>query len=296
VSSATALPPAVMSIDVEDWFHVENLRPVIPRKTWSERQLRVERNTERMLELMADAPGNVRCTCFVLGWVAERCPNLVERIAAAGHEIASHGHGHELLGELSPAAFRADVERSKGVLEDLTGVEVRGYRAPAFSITDQAIPILQEVGFTYDSSFFPSVAHDRYGKLGGVTPEEPVVEVAPGFNEIAISCLTVASRALPWGGGGYFRLLPYRVFRRGVRRILGSGLPYVFYIHPWEIDPGQPRMKGLPRLYGFRHYVGLDRCEARFASLLGDFAWSSMADLLDRWPRAPENGDEVVML
>jgi polysaccharide deacetylase family protein (PEP-CTERM system associated) len=279
-----------MSIDVEDWFHVENMRPVVPRETWGQRQLRVERNTERMLELMAAAPGDARCTCFVLGWVAERCPRLVERIAAAGHEIASHGHNHELLGELSLQAFRADVERSKGVLEDLTGTEVRGYRAPSFSITDEAIPILQEVGFTYDSSFFPSLAHDRYGKLAGVTPEEPVVQIAPGFSEIAISCLTVASRGLPWGGGGYFRLLPYRVFRGGVRRILGSGLPYVFYIHPWEIDPGQPRMDGLPRLYRFRHYVGLDRCEARFASLLRDFAWSSMGDLLERWPRPSSSG------
>ncbi len=283
-----------MSIDVEDWFHVENLRPVIPRETWSERELRVERNTDRMLELMANAPGDVRCTCFVLGWVAERCAGVVQRIAAAGHEIASHGHGHELLNELSPEAFRDDLERSKGVLEDLTGTEVRGYRAPAFSITDSAIPILQEVGFTYDSSFFPSVAHDRYGKLAGVTPEEPVVEIAPGFNEIAISCLTVASRGLPWGGGGYFRLLPYRVFRRGVRQILGSGVPYVFYIHPWEIDPGQPRMAGLPRLYRFRHYVGLDRSEARFASLLGDFAWSSMSDLLNRWtPRSKAGRDAL---
>jgi polysaccharide deacetylase family protein (PEP-CTERM system associated) len=283
-----------MSIDVEDWFHVENLRPVIPRETWSERELRVERNTDRMLELMTDAPGGVRCTCFVLGWVAERCPNLVERIAAAGHEIASHGHGHELLGELSPEAFRADVERSKGVLEDLTGLEVRGYRAPAFSITDAAIPVLQEVGFTYDSSYFPSLAHDRYGKLRGVTAEEPVVEVAPGFHEIAISCLTVRSRRLPWGGGGYFRLLPYRVFRRGVTQILGSGRPYVFYIHPWEIDPGQPRMNGLPRLYRFRHYVGLERSEARFASLLGDFEWSPMSDLLSRWTAPSRDAAETV--
>jgi polysaccharide deacetylase family protein (PEP-CTERM system associated) len=274
-----------MSIDVEDWFHVENLRPVIPRETWSERELRVERNTDRMLELMAAAPADVRCTCFVLGWVAERCPGLVKRIAAAGHEIASHGHGHELLGHLSAEAFRADLVRSKGVLEDLTGRAVLGYRAPAFSITEDAVPILQEVGFTYDSSFFPSVAHDRYGKLSGVTPDNPVVEIAPGFDEVAISCLTVASRGLPWGGGGYFRLLPYRVFRRGVRQILDRGLPYVFYIHPWEIDPGQPRMRALPRLYRFRHYVGLERCEARFASLLADFAWSSMSELLERWPR-----------
>jgi polysaccharide deacetylase family protein (PEP-CTERM system associated) len=139
-------PPAMMSIDVEDWFHVENLSPAIPRETWSERQLRVERNMDRMLQLMADAPGRVRASCFVLGWVAERCPSLIRRIAAAGHEIASHGHAHELVDSLSVARFRADVERSKSVLEDLVGVEVRGYRAPSFSITEWAIPVLLKSG------------------------------------------------------------------------------------------------------------------------------------------------------
>jgi polysaccharide deacetylase family protein (PEP-CTERM system associated) len=277
-------PPAVMSIDVEDWFHVENLRPVIRRDTWNEQQLRVERNVDRMLELMADVHGGVRCTCFVLGWVADRCPDLVRRIAAAGHEIASHGYGHELLESLSPEAFRADVERSKGLLEDIVGAEVRGYRAPSFSIKEWAIPILQNLGFSYDSSLFPSFGHDRYGNLAGIGPDQPVVEVSPGFFEISVSCITIASRGIPWGGGGYFRLLPYSVFRRGARRILRSGRPYVFYIHPWEIDPHQPRVEGLPRPYRFRHYVGLRRCEARFTSLLADFAWTTMADLLHRWP------------
>jgi polysaccharide deacetylase family protein (PEP-CTERM system associated) len=277
-------PPAVMSIDVEDWFHAENLQSVVPRQTWRAQQLRIERNTERMLQLMADSPAAVRCTCFVLGWVADRCPSLVNRIAAAGHEIASHGYGHELLSSLSPEAFRADLERSKGVLEDLTGTEIQGYRAPSFSITEWAIPILQDLGFAYDSSVFPTFGHDRYGKLPGMRPDEPVVEIIPGFYEIAVSCLTVASRGLPWGGGGYFRLLPYPVFRRGARRILGLGLPYVFYIHPWEIDADQPRVQGLSPQHRFRHYVGLRRCETRFTSLLGDFAWSSMSDLLSGRP------------
>ena len=281
-------PPAVMSIDVEDWFHVENLRSVIRRDSWSGQQLRVERNVDRMLQLMADSDGGVRCTFFVLGWVAERCPGLIRRIAAAGHEIASHGYDHDLLDSLSPDAFRADVERSKGLLEDLAGAEVRGYRAPSFSITEWAIPILQDVGFSYDSSLFPSLGHDRYGHLANIGPDQPVVEVSPGFFEISISCVTIASRGFPWGGGGYFRVLPYSVFRRGARRILGSGRPYVFYIHPWEIDPDQPRVEGLRRSYRFRHYVGLGRCEARFTSLLADFAWTTMADLLDRWPTVAE--------
>jgi polysaccharide deacetylase family protein (PEP-CTERM system associated) len=283
-------PPAVMSIDVEDWFHVENLRPVIRRDTWSEQQLRVEQNVDRMLQLMASFHGGVRCTFFVLGWVADRCPDLVRRIADAGHEIASHGYGHDLLDSLSPEEFRADVERSKGLLEDIVGAEVRGYRAPSFSIKEWAIPILQSVGFSYDSSLFPSVGHDRYGNLAGIGPDQPVVEVSPGFFEIGVSCVTIASRGFPWGGGGYFRLLPYRVFRRGARRILRSGRPYVFYIHPWEIDPDQPRVEGLPRSYEFRHYVGLGRCEARFTSLLADFEWTTMADLLERWSAPRTNG------
>jgi polysaccharide deacetylase family protein (PEP-CTERM system associated) len=266
-----------MSIDVEDWFQVENLSRVIRRETWDARQLRVERNMDRMLGLM-DAAG-VRATCFVLGWIAERCPALVERIADAGHEVASHGYGHALLGTLEPDEFRADVARSKSLLEELTGGEVVGYRAPAFSITDWAIPILADLGFAYDSSCFPTVAHDRYGRLTGMDGQ-PVVELRPGFHEVCVSCLDVGSRGLPWGGGGYFRLIPYPVFRRGVSRILGTGKPYVFYIHPWEIDPGQPRVDGVSRGYRFRHYVGLQTCERRFASLLRDFQWSTMAELV----------------
>jgi polysaccharide deacetylase family protein (PEP-CTERM system associated) len=267
---------------VEDWFHVENLGSVIRRETWSERRLRVERNTDRLLELLAHTDGGISSTCFVLGWVAERCPDLVRRIALAGHEVASHGYGHELLDSLAPESFRADVERSKGLLEEITGVEVRGYRAPCFSITNWAIPILQEVGFSYDSSLYPSFAHDRYGRLPGINATDPIAEVAPGFYEIPLPCITIGSRGIPWGGGGYFRAIPYAVFRRGVRRILRSGRPYVFYIHPWEIDPEQPRVAGLPSLCRFRHYVGLGRCEARFASLVADFSWTTVAQLLEK--------------
>jgi polysaccharide deacetylase family protein (PEP-CTERM system associated) len=273
-------PAAAMSIDVEDWFHVENLKRAIPRDSWDGRQLRVERNTDRMLALLDRR--DARCTFFVLGWVAERCPRLVERIAAAGHEVASHGYGHDLVYELSENEFREDVRRCKELLEDLTGAPVRGYRAPSFSITEWSIPILQELGFAYDSSAFPTVAHDRYGNLPGIAAGQQVVELRPGFHEVCISCLMVGSRGLPWGGGGYFRLLPYGVFRRGVARILRSGEPYVFYIHPWEIDPDQPRVTGLPRLHEFRHYVGLGRAEDHLQSLLEDFRWGSVADLLSR--------------
>jgi polysaccharide deacetylase family protein (PEP-CTERM system associated) len=280
--TATPATRAVMTVDVEDWFHVENLRTVVRRETWDERELRVERSVERVLELMADA--RARGTFFVLGWVAERCPALVRRIAAEGHEVASHGFGHELLPSLTTEQLRADLGRSKQVLEELVGASVRGYRAPSFSITDGALPVLQEAGFAYDSSYVPTIGHDRYGRLHGVVGGEAVTEVAP-------SCLMVGRRGLPWGGGGYFRLLPYALFRRGVDRIRATGRPYVFYIHPWELDAGQPRVDGLPKVDRFRHYVGLERCEARLRRLLRDLRWSTIADLLadvdaSRTPRA----------
>ena len=268
-----------MSVDVEDWFQVENLRGSFPRETWKSQTLRVERNMDRMLELMAEH--GVSCTCFVLGWVAERRPSLVARIAAEGHEVASHGYGHDLVTGLSPAEFRADVERSKEILEDAAGVRVRGYRAPNFSITDWSIAILQDVGFTYDSSSFSTIIHDRYGKLTGMTADAPVVELRPGFHEISVSCLNAGVRGLPWGGGAYFRLMPYPVFSWGVRRILRSARPYVFYIHPWEIDPGQPRVANLVASSRFRHYVGLRRAENRLESLVADFRWSTVSEVLD---------------
>jgi polysaccharide deacetylase family protein (PEP-CTERM system associated) len=275
-------PIAALSVDVEDWFHVENLKPAISRDSWSARELRVERNMDRMLQLLADAPGSVRATCFVLGWVAARCPSLIRKVADAGHEIASHGFGHELVPTLSRDAFRADAARSKALLEDLVGAEVRGYRAPSFSITDWAIPILQEVGFSYDSSFFASVAHDRYGRLTGLQPGDWLVELAPGFHEVPVSSLLVGSRPIPWGGGGYFRAIPYAAYRWGIRRIIASRRPYVFYIHPWEIDPEQPRVNGIPLSYRLRHYLGLKRSEARLSSLLADFRWTTVSRLIER--------------
>ncbi|QKK06876.1 MAG: DUF3473 domain-containing protein [Planctomycetota bacterium] len=269
---------AAMSIDVEDWFQVENLKGVVARDTWDERELRVERNTDRMLELMAER--GVTCTCFILGWVADKCPALIKRIADAGHEIASHGYGHDLIYSLSHEEFREDIRRAKALVEDLTGAQIRGYRAPSFSITDWAIDILQEEGFTYDSSAFPTVAHDRYGKLSGMDAGEPIVEIRPGFKEVCVSTLQLGKKGVPWGGGGYFRLIPYPVFKRGVSKILRGGGPYVFYIHPWEIDPGQPRMTGLKKSHAFRHYNSLGRCEARFASLLSDFRWGTVGELV----------------
>lgn len=278
-SIAEMRPAMAMSIDVEEWFQVENLRGSIHRGSWERCELRMEGALDRMLELMAE--WNVSATCFVLGWVADRSPGIVRRIVDAGHEVASHGYGHELLADLDEKAFRADVERSKRVLEDLADRQVVGYRAPSFSLTPWALPILCELGFEYDSSLFPiTLAHSRYGKLSdGRSGGEPLSS-HDGITEVSLSCLRVGGQALPWAGGGYFRLIPYPVFRLGVRRILRAGKPYVFYIHPWELDPNQPRVPGLTRTERLRHYLSLERTEARWAALLRDFTWMPIRDLI----------------
>jgi polysaccharide deacetylase family protein (PEP-CTERM system associated) len=283
VSHAFQQSSAAMSVDVEDWFQVENLKPVIARSTWDSRERRVERNTMRILELLGER--RTQATFFILGWVAERHPGLIRRIADGGHEIASHGYGHDLLYNLTEAEFRADIERGKKLLEDTTGYQIRGYRAPSFSITDWAVDILQEMGFEYDSSVFPTVAHDRYGRLSGIDAGRPILELTPNFFEVCISCLPLGNRGLPWGGGGYFRMIPYLPWQAGVRRILGTGAPYVFYIHPWEIDPGQPRVEGLSRINRFRHYLNLGRCEDRFRALVSGFQWTTVSSVLDNWKR-----------
>ncbi|MBC8309365.1 MAG: DUF3473 domain-containing protein [Planctomycetes bacterium] len=266
-----------MSIDVEDWFQVQNLG--IDSDLWESKDRRVEQNVERMLELLEQH--DVKCTCFILGWIAERHPETIKKIAAAGHEIASHGYNHELAYDLNPEEFRKDISEAKKLLENLTGKQVVGYRAPCFSITDWAIDILQEEGYTYDSSSFPTIAHDRYGSLTGMEDGIVVQEIRDGFHEVCVSCLDVMGKQLPWAGGGYFRLLPYNIFRAGVRRILKKNQPYVFYIHPWEIDGNQPRVQGVSKQHTFRHYLNLKKCDRRWSRLLGDFNWVTVAQLLE---------------
>ena len=274
---------AAMSIDVEDWFQVQNLSGSIPRDSWDAQERRVEQNTRRMLEIMHRT--GARSTCFVLGWVAERHPGLVREIAAAGHEVASHGYGHELIYDIGPDRFREDIRRAKRLLEDIVGRPVVGYRAPNFSITDWAIDILAEEGYTYDSSSFPVVAHDRYGRLTKGGNGQVVYEVAPGIREVCVSSLKVVGRDIPWGGGGWFRLFPYGVFQAGVDRIAKSGQPYVFYIHPWEIDPGQPRVRCARRSHGWRHYMNLHKCADRWERLLRSRSWCAIEDLLSVPPQ-----------
>ena len=269
-----------MTIDVEDYFHVSVFDGVVPRSEWDRLESRVCRNTDRLLALFAQH--GVQGTFFVLGWVAERHPDLVRRIAAGGHEIASHGFGHRLVYDQTPAAFRQDVRRSKQLLEDAVGVSVRGYRAPSYSIVPRslwAIDVLIEEGFTYDASIFP-IRHDRYGiPVSGRHPY--VLQRAGGrITEVPGSPTRVGPANLPIAGGGYFRLLPYAWSRWGIQRVNDvERRPVVFYLHPWEIDPAQPRLP-----VGFvgrlRHYRNLDQTEARLRQLLRDFAWGPLRSIL----------------
>ena len=275
----TAAPKALMSVDVEDWFQVENLRSAITKDSWASRELRVQRNMDVVLGILDER--QTKGTFFILGWVAEKLPALVKRIHAGGHEIASHGFGHDLIYRLTHEEFRADVRRSKEFLEDLVGEPVLGYRAPNFSITDWSIEILHELGFKYDSSLFPTMAHDRYGKLTTMTIQDrPWFELVPGFYQVLLSCLPVFGRNVPWAGGGYFRLIPYPIFRRGVQRILAVKQSYCFYIHPWEFDPDQPRITNLKASHRFRHYNNLAKTTARFTELVKDFSFQPIRNVL----------------
>jgi len=271
-------PHNAMTVDVEDWFQVQAFARTLRRDEWEGLERRVEANTDRVLE--AFARHSVHATFFTLGWVAERHPALVRRIVADGHELASHGHGHELVHEIGEAAFRADVRRAKAALEDAGGVAVRGYRAPTFSIgprTPWAHTVLAEEGYGYSSSIFP-VRHDLYGAPDAPRlPHRPQVDGVP---ELPMTTLRLGTRNLPCAGGGWFRLIPYPVFRTGLRRVNGTeGTRGIFYFHPWEVDPGQPRVAAAGRLSRFRHYTGLGSMMARLDTLLLDFSWGRMDEV-----------------
>ena len=279
------MPPKIanaLTIDVEDWFQVAAFFPHVERSSWETRESRVVANTERLLSLLAER--GIRATFFVLGWVAEREPELIRTIARAGHELACHGYSHELVYRQTPDVFRQETLRAKGFLEDLLGFEVEGYRASTYSITRQslwALDILVEAGFRYDSSLFP-VRHPQYGIPDA--PRFPVMFPTPKGRSIAefpLSTAKAGNLRLPVAGGGYFRLLPYAYTRAGLRSINErEGEPFIFYLHPWEIDPTQPRVEGASFTARLRHYTNLERCEARLKQLLADFSFTTVRDVL----------------
>ncbi|MFY8017457.1 MAG: XrtA system polysaccharide deacetylase [Inhella sp.] len=271
-----------MTIDVEDYFQVSAFAPYIARRDWERLPCRAPANVERILGMLDSA--GVKATFFTLGWIAERHPQLVRDIVAAGHELASHGYGHERASDMSPTAFSDDVRRAKALLEDLGGVAVTGYRAPSFSIgVDNlwAFDVLAEAGYRYSSSVYP-IQHDHYGM-----PDSPrwAHAVRAGLLEVPVTTCRIRERNWPSSGGGYFRLLPYGVSRWLIERVNREDRQSaVFYFHPWEIDPAQPRVPGIDLKSRFRHYVNLGRTEARIRRLLGDFAWGRMDDIF--LPRA----------
>jgi polysaccharide deacetylase family protein (PEP-CTERM system associated) len=263
-----------LTIDVEDYFQVSAFAPYIRRDEWDQRECRVERNIERILALLGER--GVKATFFTLGWVAERYPQMVRDIVAAGHELASHGYGHQRASDLDREAFSHDVTHAKRILEDISGHAVRGYRAPSFSIgvgNLWAFDVLAQAGYDYSSSIYP-IKHDHYGM-----PDSPrfAYRVAGGLLEVPVTTLRLFNRNLPSSGGGYFRLLPYQLSRWMIGKVnRDDGEPAVFYFHPWEIDPGQPRVAGIDAKTRFRHYVNIDRTEARLRALLKDFRWDRM--------------------
>ena len=272
---ASDSPINAMSVDVEDWFQVSAFESTIARSSWDSLDCRVARNVERILAMFAEA--NIKATFFTLGWIAERYPHVVRSIVSAGHELASHGYSHVRATEQSEREFREDVTRTKAMLEDLGGVAVNGYRATSYSIGSRnlwALDELQRAGYRYSSSIYP-IRHDLYGM-----PEAPrfAFRTRPGaILEIPITTIDIGTKRIPCGGGGFFRLFPYAWSRWALQRVnRRERQPGVFYFHPWEIDPQQPRVANAPLRSRFRHYLALERMEPRLKQLLRDFRWSRM--------------------
>ncbi len=287
----------LVTVDVEDWFHVENLRPWAPPAAWDRLELRVETNVHRLLDLfdsckpLAHPAPFISATFFVLGWVARRLPHLVREIASRGHEVASHGNGHRMCKALSEEELREDLAGSKRLLEDITGAEVAGFRAPNFSVDDRVLALARECGYRYDSSYNSFALHRRYGKIAlNGRPKRGIARaISENFFELPLSNLACSSRlpglkppasnpkqaaarvVLPWSGGAYFRLMPLGVFCRGVRSILGRDGAYLFYMHPWEIDPGQPRIRQASAFARFKHYTHLTRTAEKLTKLIARF-------------------------
>jgi polysaccharide deacetylase family protein (PEP-CTERM system associated) len=285
-----------MTVDVEDYFQVQAFAGSISRAEWEHFPRRVEANTDRILAQFERA--GVVATFFTLGWIAERHPALVRRIVAAGHELASHGYDHTRADAQCEVEFRTDVRRARRILEDTAGCEVIGYRAATFSIGRRniwAFAALASEGYRYSSSIYP-VKHDLYGMPDA--PRFPFQPAAGPVWEFPMTTARLLDRNLPCSGGGYFRLLPYRLFRLGLGRVnRHERQPGIFYMHPWEIDPDQPRVTGCGRMSRFRHYVNLSRTAPRLERLLRDFAWDRMdrvyAEVLARGPKAARSLDDL---
>ncbi len=274
----------IITIDVEDWFQVENLKSRISASSWDDRELRVEKNTRLLLDILdsfrdrcscsTDQTQDISATFFVLGWVAEKLPHLVKEISDRGHEVASHGYFHSLCTGSTHRQLAEELVKSKKFLEDLTGVRVYGFRAPSFSISDEVLDVVRKCGYLYDSSYNSFDINERYGRISLDSKKKTGIayKIGDDFFELPVSNLELGRVILPWAGGGYFRLIPFHIFKFGVKAILKRQNAYLFYMHPWEVDPGQPRIDKLPFSFKFRHYLNLDKTAARMESFLDSFA------------------------
>ncbi len=255
----------LLTIDVEDWFQVENFKSSIAYNSWSDCELRVEENTHRLLNFFdsvsLDNDNRPKATFFVLGWIAKRYPLLIKEIAGRGHEVASHGFDHHLCSTLATEILKNDLIRSKKYLEDLTGEVVSGYRAPSFDINADILKIIEDCGYCYDSSYNSFSSHGRYGivDLSSFSKKGIAVNLSQSFYELPVSNLSLKGKVIPWGGGGYFRLTPSLIFHKGVKSILKKEGAYLFYSHPWEFDPDQPRVEDVSAMFKFRHYINIKK-------------------------------------
>ncbi|WP_421862753.1 XrtA system polysaccharide deacetylase [Motiliproteus sp.] len=268
---------SALSFDIEDFFQVAAFENQCPVESWPQHECRVEANVEKLLQLLDDS--STKATFFTLGWIAERYPHLIKRIVDADHELASHGYNHQRINRLSQQQFRDDIRSSKSLLEELSGQQVDGYRAPSFSFTEQRPWITDELldaGYRYSSSINP-VPHDLYGYADA--PRTPFLW-PNGLLELPVTTYEVLGRRIPCAGGGYFRLYPYPVFRHLMRKAIQQlQTPAIYYLHPWELDPQQPRIKDAPLKSRFRHYINLDKTEPRLRRLLRDFDWAPIRQL-----------------
>ncbi len=270
------------TIDVEDYFQVGAFQRTIPMSDWDKWELRVCVNTEKILQVLDEA--GVKGTFFILGWIAERAPQLVKHIAACGHTVASHGYWHQLVYSQTEAEFREDVRTTRKMLQDLSGQAVVSYRAPSFSITKKTLwahRVLVEEGYWYDSSVFP-IHHDLHGNPDAPTQIHRIETESGPLLEFPPAVVKVFGQNIPTGGGGYFRLFPFAITKRMLQSINAAGNPFVFYLHPWEIDPAQPRVPGAPLKSRFRHYLNLKRTAPRLKRLLQTFSFAPMEEVLNQ--------------
>ena len=294
------IPYILLTIDVEDWFQVENFRRSIPFSSWSSCELRVEKNTNQILDLLDNftstqnskfkIQNSIKATFFVLGWIAERLPGLVREIHSRGHEVASHGFLHKRCFSCSSEELKNDLADSKSLLEDIIGDRVWGYRAPSFSINLDMLKIVEECGYLYDSSYNSFALHGRYGQVDFSQNDRKGIAIQISktqnpkskiLSELPVSNIKLGKCILPWGGGAYFRLIPYPLFKLGVASVLRKTGCYLFYLHPWEIDPKQPRVHGIKMLVRLRHYSNLKRTSVKLKRLIRDFRQSAFMTCRD---------------